>query len=168
VIREDRGTLLRAVLAALVAAVVGGVAWGLIVKWSDYEIGIAAWGIGFLVGMAVLTSTRGARGIPFQAIAVIAALLGILIGKYLSFAWVLQDVVDETTGGAAEISIFSSDMVESFRESLDEVFGWIDLLWVGLAVFTAWRALAPEEPEPEPEPTSQAQGEPAPGPSDPS
>jgi hypothetical protein len=31
-----------------------------------------------------------------------------------------------------------------FREELDAVFGWFDLLWVGLAVFTAWRALQPE------------------------
>jgi hypothetical protein len=34
------------------------------------------------------------------------------------------------------------------------VFGWFDLLWIGLAVFTAWRALQPAEPElpPGPEP----------------
>jgi hypothetical protein len=52
--------------------------------------------------------------------------------------------------------------VDFFREDLSEVFGWIDLLWVALAVITAWRVLAPEEPDvaPEPEP------EPAVGPSD--
>jgi hypothetical protein len=153
-IEEDRGTLIKALPAALVAAVAGGVLWGLIVKWSDYEVGFVAWGIGFLVGMAVLTATGGRRGLPLQAIAIISSLLGILLGKYLSYAWVLQEVAEEETGGALEISIFSRDMVDFFREDLSEVFGWIDLLWVALAVITAWRVLAPEEAEPVAEPTA--------------
>jgi hypothetical protein len=149
-IEEDRGTLVKAVLAALGAAVAGGVIWGLIVKWSDYEVGFVAWGIGFVAGMAVLTATGGRRGLPLQAIAIVAALLGIVVGKYLSYAWVLQEVADEQTGGAVDISVFSRDTVDFFREDLGEVFGWIDLLWVALAVITAWRALAPEAPEPAP------------------
>ncbi len=155
-IEEDRGTLIKALAAALVAAVAGGVVWGLIVKWSDYEVGFVAWGIGFLVGMAVLTATGRRRGLPLQAIAIVSSLLGILLGKYLSYAWVLQEVAKEETGGALEISIFSGDMVDFFREDLGEVFGWIDLLWVAFAVITAWRVLAPEEAEPQlgPEPTA--------------
>jgi hypothetical protein len=163
VIQEDRGgVLLRAIVAGLAAAVAGGVVWGLIVKWSDYEVGFVAWGIGFLTGMAVLTFTGGRRGIPLQAIAIVCALLGILIGKYLSYAWVLQEIAEEETGGAVDISVFSGNTVDFFREDLSEVFGWIDLLCVALAVITAWRVLAPEEPDvaPEPEP------EPAVGPSD--
>lgn len=141
---EDRsaaGTYVPAALAGLAAAVVGGVAWGLIVKWTDYEIGFAAWGIGLLTGIAVLAATRGSRGLPFQAIAVVSALLGIVIGKYLWFVWVLQD---EGLG----IPIFSFDTVDLFRNNLDVVFDWIDLLWVGLAVYTAYRTLQPQEPEP--------------------
>ena len=91
-VREERSpasALLPAVAAGLVAAVVGGVVWGLIVKWTDYEVGFAAWGIGFLVGLAVVTAAR-TRGLVLQVVAVLCALLGILIGKYLSFVWVLQ------------------------------------------------------------------------------
>jgi hypothetical protein len=152
-VSEDRsaaGVYLPALLAGIVAAVVGGVAWGLIVKWSDYEIGFAAWGIGFLTGIAVLTATRGVRGLPFQAIAVGCALLGILIGKYLAFVWVIQEVADEQTGGAASFPIFSSDTVDLFLDELGLVFDWIDLLWVGFAVYTAWRALQPQEAGPAP------------------
>lgn len=151
-IEEDRGTLVKALPAALVAAVAGGVIWGLIVKWSEYEVGFVAWGIGFLVGMAVLTATGGRRGLPLQAIAIVSALIGILVGKYLSYAWVFQEVAEEETGGALEISVFSRDMVEFFREDLGEVFGWIDLLWVAFAVITAWRVLAPQQSEPVAEP----------------
>src|SRR5438034_8501239 len=102
-VRSAAGLYLPAVLAGLVAAIAGGIAWGLIVKWTDYEIGFAAWGLGFLVGMAVLVATRGSRGLPFQAIAIGCALLGILIGKYLAFVWIVQGVADDQTSGAVNI-----------------------------------------------------------------
>jgi hypothetical protein len=147
IVEEERpaaARLLPAIGAGLVAAIVGGVVWGLIVKWTDYEVGF--------VGLAVVTATRGARGPVFQVVAVVCALLGILLGKYLSFAWVLQEVAESQTQGLVEISVLSTDTVDLFREELDTVFDWIDILWVGLAVYTAWRALQPEEPEPAPEP----------------
>ena len=59
--REERSpaaALLPAPGGGLAAAVVGGVVWGLIVKWTDYEVGFAAWGIGFLVGIAVADRGR--------------------------------------------------------------------------------------------------------------
>lgn len=146
-VREERpaaAALLPALLAGLVAAVVGGVVWGLIVKWTDYEVGFVAWGIGFLVGLAVVTAAR-ARGLVFQIVAVLCALLGILIGKYLSFVWALQELAEED---GVELPVLSMDTIDLFRDNLGIVFDWIDLLWVGLAVVTAWRALEPEQPAP--------------------
>jgi hypothetical protein len=143
---EDRSAAalyVPAILAGLVVGIAGGIAWGLIVKSTDYEIGFAAWGIGFLTGLVVLTATRGARGLPLQAIAIVCALFGIVLGKYLAFVWVLQEGAD-----GLNISVFSSDAFDLFRNNLDIVFDWIDLLWVGLAVYTAWRTLQPEEPKP--------------------
>ena len=66
------------------------VAWGLIVKWSEYEIGIVAWGIGFLAGAAVVAATRGGKGPVLQVVAVVSALLGILLGKYLGYAFAVM------------------------------------------------------------------------------
>ena len=147
--------LLPALAAGLVAAIAGGIVWGLIVKWTDYEVGFVAWGIGFLVGIAVLTAARGARGLELQVVAVVCALVGVLVGKYLSFAWVLQEVAERETRGLIEIPVLSWDTVDLFFDELGTVFDWIDILWVGLAVYTAWRALQPEEPEPEPAPEPQ-------------
>jgi hypothetical protein len=144
-VREERpaaATLLPALGAGLVAAIVGGVVWGLIVKWTEYEVGFVAWGIGFLVGLAVVTAAR-TRGLVLQVVAVVCALLGILIGKYLSFVWSLQELAAED---GVELPVFSMDTFDLFRDNLDTVFGWIDLLWVGFAVVSAWRALQPEEP----------------------
>jgi hypothetical protein len=147
-ISEEPRPLGLAVGAGLVAAIVGGVVWGFVVKLSEYEVGIVAWAIGLLVGVAVAGVSR-ARGPVLQAIAVACALVGILVGKYLSYALVLQEEA-ETAG--VDVGLFSSEMWSFFREDIDIVFGWFDLLWVGLAVYTAWRALQPAEPEPAPEP----------------
>ena len=149
-VREERpaaAALLPALGAGLVAAVVGGVVWGLIVKWTDYEVGFVAWGIGFLVGLAVVTAAR-TRGLVLQVVAVLCVLLGILIGKYLSFVWVLQNAAADEFRDAVDIPVFSMDTFDLFRDNLDTVFGWIDLLWVGFAVVSAWRALQPQWPEP--------------------
>ena len=128
-----------ALLAGLAAAVVGGIAWGLLVKWTGYEIGIAAWGVGVLVGYAVLAAAGGRKSAELQAVGVVSALLGVLVGKYLTFAFVVQ----ESLGG--QIGILSGDMLTFFREALREVFGIFDLLWAGLAVATAWVTLKPDE-----------------------
>lgn len=148
--RSAASVYVPAILAGLAVAIAGGVVWGLIVKSTDYEVGFAAWGIGLLAAMAILFATRGRRGLPLQVIAVVCALLGIVIGKYLSFAWVLSDVAREQTGGAVDFPVFSRDTIDLFFDELGAVFDWIDLLWAGLAVFTAWKTLAPESPQPEP------------------
>jgi hypothetical protein len=143
-VTETSAPLLPAVAAALVAAIVGGVVWGLIVKFSDYEVGIVAWGIGFVTGSAVVAATRGAKGPRLQVIAVVAALIGILLGKYLSYAFVIQEQAD---AAGVSIGLVSSEMFRFFREDLDNIFGLFDLLWIGLAVVTAWRVpqvVAPE------------------------
>jgi hypothetical protein len=145
---EVAGAFPLAALAGLAAAVAGAVVWGLIVRWSEYEVGFVAWGIGFLVGTAVVLGARGARGLPYQAAAVVLALVGILIGKYLAFAWTLADVLEEE--GITEISfpVFSRDTWDAFMEARDEVWGAFDLLWIGLAVVTAFRIPALPRPEP--------------------
>ena len=141
---ESSGSLLPAVAAGLLAAIVGGVVWGLIVKISDYEVGIVAWGIGFVAGTAVVLATRGGKAPHLQVIAVASALIGVLLGKYLSFAFSVQEDADSI---GVSIGILSSEMFRFFRENLSDVFGLFDLLWVAFAVFTAWR-IPGEEPKP--------------------
>ena len=143
-ITESSGSLTRAIGAGFLAAVAGGIAWALIVKVSDYEVGFVAWGIGFLVGTAVVFATGGSKGPRLQAIAVVFALLGILLGKYLGFALIVQDDAESV---GASIGLFSDAMLTLFRDNLSDVFGVFDLLWIGLAVFSAWRIPQVEEPE---------------------
>ena len=135
--REVRsGVFLTAALAGLAAAIVGGVIWALIVRWSDYEIGFVAWGIGFIVGTAVVFGAQQVRGVPLQVIAVVLALLGIVVGKYLAFVWVGQDELGDS---GFELPVLSKDTFDLFWDLRNDIWSFWDLLWVGLAVVTAFR-----------------------------
>jgi hypothetical protein len=140
--------LLPAAGAALAAAIVTGVIWAYVVKISDYEIGFAAWGIGFLVGTAAVLVARGRKSIQLATIAVVAALIGILLGKYLSFVFIVRDELSDVV----DVPIFSGDTWSLFMDNKDVVFSFWDILWIGLAVVTAFRVARPEEPRREPEP----------------
>jgi hypothetical protein len=122
--------------ASLAAGLAGGIVWALIVRSTEYEVGLVAWAVGWVAGTAALLGGRGIRGVPLQVVAVVAALVGILLGKYLSYAWALQDVAEDQ---GVSLGLFSDETRMFFREDLDVVFGWMDLLFVGLAVYTALR-----------------------------
>ena len=147
-VRDEGGSSALALLAGLAAAIAGGIAWGLIAKWTDYEVGIVAWGVGYVTGLAIERASGGRRSAELQIFAIASALLGILIGKYLAFAFDQQEF-------GIPIGVLSSDMVTLFRENLDAVFGLYDIVWTGLAVASAWYVLRPREDEtPATEPAS--------------
>lgn len=135
----DSTTIPKALLAAGVAAVVGGAIWGLIVSYTDTEIGFMAIGIGLLAGYAVVWFT-GRKGLPLQIIAVGGALVGILIGKYLYFYDALKTyAIEEIGAGAAEqITIFSIDVIQFFFENIFSFSSFYDILWIVFAVAAAW------------------------------
>jgi hypothetical protein len=132
--------------AGLVAAIVGGVVWGLIVKMTEYEVGFVALGIGFIVGTAVVLGSGNKRGLPLQVIAVVLALIGILLGKYLAFVWSVNAEADEL-GIPIELGLFSGDSFEGFTDSESGVWSWFDLLWIAIAGYVAFRAPQPEDEE---------------------
>ena len=129
------------IAGGLVAAIVGGFLWGLIVILTEYEVGIAAWGIGFLAGFGVVRFAGGAKGTPLQVVAVISSLLGIVIGKYISYAYFFKQAVEDRFN--VYVSYFDSEIFRAFRENLGDIFGGFDLIWAGFAIATAWRIARP-------------------------
>ena len=74
-----------ALVGGLVGAIVGGIVWGYLLKTTKTELGIVAIGVGVLAGFGVALLARGKHGRAFQVIAALAALVGILWGKYFGF-----------------------------------------------------------------------------------
>jgi hypothetical protein len=148
--------LLPAVAGGLLAAIVGGAVWGLIVILSDYEVGFVAWGIGFLAGFLVVRFAGGRKGVPLQAIAIVSSLVGIVLGKYIAYVYFIKEAVREQVSEEAADSIgyFDTEVMRAFREDFSNVFSGYDLLWAGLAIFTAWRMARPSGIRPRKSPIS--------------
>lgn len=132
--------LLIAAIGAGWAALVCGIIWGAIVILTDHEIGFVAWGVGLVCGAVVAFATK-ARGIPLQVIAVVASLAGVFVGKYVILAHLIKQQIADQQGAAAaaEISYFSVGMLQLFAENVQLMLTPYDLLWCGLAMFTAWK-----------------------------
>lgn len=135
------GSLLFGLIGGAFAAVVGGVAWGVIVNATGYEIGYVAWGLGLVSGLGVVLAAGGKKGPALQVLAVLSSLAAITLGKYLSFAHALKEVLTEKEGAevAAKISLFSPGAIQLFLDNWTEIVTPFDALWVILAVITAWR-----------------------------
>lgn len=130
-----------AIVGAVIAAVLGGGIWGAIEIFTGYEVGYVAWGVGLLSGAAVVLFAKGRRGEPLQFIAVVSSMAGIVIGKYVAFHHVLAQAVTNRYGAdaAAQVSILSENTIHFFIGHISSMFGGFDILWVVLAVITAWR-----------------------------
>ncbi len=129
-----------ATMGGLAAALTGGAIWGALVIATDYEIGIVAWGIGLLSGYAVAYSAMGSRGVPMQVIATISSALGIITGKYFIFYHYFKQSVEAEYGSevADQFFVFSEEVINFFVENITSMLGVYDLLWIALAIGTAW------------------------------
>ena len=139
--QASSSSIVPAVVGGLIAAIVGGVTWGLIVIGTGHEIGFMAWGMGWLGGFAVVFFSRGKKGDLLQLIAVLSSLLGILIGKYFIFFHYLKEEIAKQYGSeaASQIQIFSEKVMMYFIANIKSFLSGYDVLWVALAVITAWR-----------------------------
>ncbi|MCC6160440.1 MAG: hypothetical protein IT350_20475 [Deltaproteobacteria bacterium] len=138
---QGSGNILLAAMLGAGAAVISGIVWGLIAITTQHEIGFVAWGVGLLCGLAVFYGSGREGGAALQAVAVIASLAGIAIGKYIGFVAALKALVTEEVGPevAVQVTYFSSKVFASLVENLGGVFGLYDLLWIALAVSTAFK-----------------------------
>ncbi|MDH4226660.1 MAG: hypothetical protein OEV59_02735 [Deltaproteobacteria bacterium] len=145
---EGEGSLGMGIVGGLVAALIGGVVWVLVVVFTDTEVGIVAWGIGFICGLGVVFLGKG-RGAAFQIAAVATSILGIAIGKYGAYyVFVRRAVIEEYGVEVLEkLSPLSVAMLSAFINEVPLLFGWFDILWVVLAVVTAWKAVGGRMPQ---------------------
>lgn len=126
-----------AITGAVLAAAIGGIAWAVIVVKSGYEVGFVAWGIGIFAGFMVAFLGKGIS-VLVQVIAVLSAGVGILIGKYVTFVHELRMAADKV-GLDHTFGYIAGDSFRLFRENLGDVFSFHDVLWIGLAIVSAWR-----------------------------
>ena len=128
-------------IGGLIGALIGGGVWAGIAVLTDYEIGIIAWGIGALCGFGTTMLAQNRKGVPLQVVAVLTSVVGIVLGKYFTFYSYFKDAMVEEYGAEeiAELSPLSVGVIQYFVDVLPQMASGYDVLWIVLAVYTAWK-----------------------------
>ena len=126
---------------ALIAAFIGAILWGQVALWADTQLAWLAIGVGLITGLAARFLASSQQSISTQMIAASAAFIGIVVGKYYIFALLLKAAITDALGSqaAAAFTLFSSATFDFLKEDTGAVVGALDAVWLGVAMFIAWR-----------------------------
>jgi hypothetical protein len=133
--------IIGAASGALIAAFMGAVLWGQLAVWTGSELAWLAIGIGVIAGLVTRLLASNEQNVSIQLLAASAALVGVIVGKYYIFALFLKAAITDAFGAqaATEFSLFSSATFTFLQEDTGAVVGALDAVWLGLALFIAWR-----------------------------
>lgn len=87
--------VIRAAIAALGAALFGVAIWAGIAHFFNMEIGLAAWGLGAMIGYATVASVNFRGSLIIAVIAVVASVASIAGGKYAGAYLDVQAYIEE-------------------------------------------------------------------------
>jgi hypothetical protein len=129
------GPVMVALVVGVITALVCGAVWAGIAVAAHSEWGIIAVGIGFVVGTVVVKAAGNRRGRPLQIVAITCSILGILLGKGLSFVFALMSAEGfQTLDSATKARLLR----EFFFKGVIR-FELFDILWFFLAIRAAWQ-----------------------------
>ena len=145
---EPKPNLALAVIAGVVAAIIGGIAWAAVTVTTEYQIGYMAIGVGFLVGFAVRLGHG--RTPAFGLIGAVLALAGCLLGNFLSMVGFVTK--SENLDYLKTLSAIDYAKVPDLMRSTFDV---MDLVFYAIAVYEGYRfsikqPAAPSAPAPAP------------------
>ena len=140
-------------LGGLLGAILGGVLWAKYSQWTGHTAGFIAIGIGVFTGAGMLlTSTRSLPQDTKTAWrivgigAVVFAILGIFIGKYLDVQWNAVAQIAEQLRQENNMSLEQAMPIaktlfkgQSVWELMQQRMSRIDLLYGAVAAFIAFR-----------------------------
>lgn len=136
-----------ALLGGAVGALLGAGVWTAISVFTNFEVGYVAVLVGFLAGRgvklgagSVAGSVAGsAAGKGLQVAAAGFALFGLVAAKYFTFAHFFAQSLAED---GVQAGPFHPEILAVFPHALPEMLSLFDLLWVALAMTTAWKGPA--------------------------
>ncbi|MFC4061959.1 hypothetical protein ACFOWE_26965 [Planomonospora corallina] len=110
---RPRSGLVPGIAAGLVTAVVGAAAYGAVIGITEYEIGIAAIGVGVLVGLAMMAVRPTSPVLP--ALAALFSFAGAALGTFTGAV-----ILEVKLGAASSYGEAVTKMTDSFPEYLRE------------------------------------------------
>lgn len=122
-------------LAGIVAAVVASALWYGVVVVTNYQVGIVAIAVGFIVGQGVVLGARRHGHVALVAISVVLTLLALAISEYLVVMHFLEQefvVAGESLDRIQPIGLVIEIITESLKADP------LTLLFWGIALFQAF------------------------------
>ncbi|MDX1682875.1 MAG: hypothetical protein R3336_07140 [Phycisphaeraceae bacterium] len=102
----------KSIIFAVVAGLAGALGWGMITYFTNYEIGLIAWGIGLLVGFAAMLGAGDSANQMTGGMAALIAIVSIVGGKYLAVEMLVDNAFSEEVDRDA--------IVEEHMNALDD------------------------------------------------
>jgi len=130
--KQGRGSLGRALLYGVGAALLGTIAWYAIVKITDREFGLLAIGVGLLVGIAVKKGARGLGGWRYQALAMVLTYVSIT-ASYVPL--IIKGFVESGANLALGL-VLGLAFVAPFLGGTRNIMG---ILIIGIGLYEAWK-----------------------------
>jgi drug/metabolite transporter (DMT)-like permease len=143
---SKRQNLPLAIIAGMVAAIIGGIAWAIVTLTTEYQIGFMAIGVGFLVGFAVRLGNGATK--VFSYTGAVLALLGCVLGNFFTLVGFYAK-----TQNVDVLSALSSIDLSKVPEAMANVFQPMDLVFYGIAVYEGYR-FSQRKPNPTTAPAS--------------
>jgi hypothetical protein len=131
---EAGPSILRAVGAAIVSALTGAIIWGLLAIPAATGAGPVALAVAIMVGFNVRIR-GGGHTIPFRIIGVLGTLFGSALGAVLAAVAVTAMQTGSRLAGAIE----TIQSVDSVIAAITTQFGLIDIVWLLIAAYLAFR-----------------------------
>ncbi len=122
-----------AILAGVVAALVGAVLWGVVSVATGYQIGWMAVGVGFLVGYAVQFLGKGMDP-PFRYVGAVCSLGGCVLGNFFAvIGYAAQHY------NVSPFAVLSHIPLDAAGQLMVQSFQPMDLLFYAIAVYEGYR-----------------------------
>jgi len=118
------------ILLGALGAVLGAAGWYALVLFTNTKFGIAAVGVGWLVGRAVLLGAGNKRGTALQVAGAVLALAGLIGGEYLIINHAAQQSIEGFTGwlNATQFVTFYKEVLVHGNPLWDVVFYAVALM----------------------------------------
>ncbi len=129
-----------AFVAGVAGAVLGGLVWWGFTMMTQIAFGFVAIVIGWAVGRGVIIGSGGKRGRGLQVLSVLVSAVAYFYASYL----VTRSLVLRAMAERGEsISLPLLPDLHQFYTVLSLSFGMMDLIFLGIVLFEAWRQPAP-------------------------
>jgi hypothetical protein len=130
-----------AVTGALLGGFLGSLLWWGVAVASGYRFGLIAVAIGFAVGLGTSLLAGRKRSVGLGVLALVVTLLAYVSATYLVNATFINRSVGEA-GTAGMLPLFTIDL-GLFLRVVTVGFGMMDLVFLGIALWTAWGLAGP-------------------------